>query len=166
MQVTLATHDQQPLIADLIEHYAHELSPLFNLQAGADGRYGYHALPSYWQQASRFPYLIKVDGEVAGFALVTRGSRISQDNEVHDMTEFFVLQQYRRRGVGARAAHAIWRRHPGRWEVRVLATNTPALRFWQAAIDGFTGGSTQPVRVEQAGKHWLVHAFDSAMNRV
>ena len=76
------------------------------------------------------------------------------------MAEFFVLKKYRRTGVGVKAARHIWCRYPGRWELRVLETNTPAQMFWQAAIGSFTGVATEPLHIEQAGKQRLCYVFD------
>ena len=160
VEVSPAAHDQEPVIANLFELYAYDLSQTFDLHVGPDGRYGYRSLPLYWQEASRFPFLIKLDGYLAGFALVSRGSVLSGDHEIWDVAEFFVMKKYRRMGVGAKATHDIWRRFPGRWEVRVLEANRPAQLFWQAAICSFTGVATQPVRVEQGGKQRLCFAFD------
>jgi predicted acetyltransferase len=162
VEVSLAAHDQEPVIANLFELYAYDLSQIFDLHIGPDGRYGYPSLPLYWKEASRFPLLIKVDGYLAGFALVSRGSLISGHRDIWDMAEFFVLKKYRRMGVGATATHDIWRRFSGRWEVRVVETNRPAQMFWQAAIHSFTGVAIQPVHVEQRGLQRLCFAFDCA----
>lgn len=108
----------------------------------------------------RATLLIKAEGHLAGFALVSRGSLLSGDRDVWDMAEFFVLKRYRRAGVGVKAAHEIWRRHPGRWEVRVLEANAPAQRFWQVAVDLFAGVAIQPVLVEQDGRPRRCYAFE------
>jgi predicted acetyltransferase len=160
VEVVSAPRDQESVLANLLELYAYDLSEVFNLYLRPDGRYGYEPLPLYWQEESRFPFLVKVDGYLAGLALISRGSLISGDSNIWDMAEFFVLRRYRRMGVGAAAAQEIWRRFPGSWEVRVLETNQPAQMFWQATIRAFTGVLTEPVRVEHGGKQRLLFAFD------
>ena len=159
--VSAASRDEEPVVANLFELYAYDLSGTFDLHVRSDGRYGYPSLPRYWQEASRSPLLIRLEDHLAGFALISRGSLISDDPDTWDLAEFFVMKRYRRTHVGARAAHDIWRRFAGRWEVRVLETNRPALMFWQATIASFTGAAAQPAPVQQGGKQRLCFAFTS-----
>ena len=51
-----------------------------------------------------------------------------------DVAEFFVVRGARRRGVGQRAARALFELFPGTWEVRVLRANERALAFWRSAV--------------------------------
>lgn len=162
VEVSTAAYDQKPVVENLFELYAYDLSDTFDLHLGPEGRYGYPSLSLYWTEATRFPLLIKVDEHLAGFALVSRGSVISGDPDVWDMAEFFVMKRYRRTRVGARAAHALWSRFKGRWEVRVVETNRPALMFWQSAIASFTEAATPPVSVQQGGRQRLCFAFSCA----
>jgi predicted acetyltransferase len=136
-----ATPSQAPLLANLLELYMHDLSAVFPVvRLGADGRFGYPPLPLYWSQPERrFPFLIRQDGRVAGFALVTRGSPASGDPEVLDVAEFFVIRQQRRTGVGRRAAFLLWDGMPGRWIVRASEGNPGAVPFWTATVAAYTG---------------------------
>ena len=126
-----------------------------------DGRFGYPGLSRYWQDESRHPFLVTVDGHLAGFALVARGSRVSGDPRVWDMAEFFILRGYRKRGVGAAVAQDLWRRFPGAWEVRVVENNGAARAFWSAAIPRFASSKTAESWAELYGKRWQVFSFVS-----
>ncbi|HYL98957.1 MAG TPA: GNAT family N-acetyltransferase, partial [Blastocatellia bacterium] len=99
-EVLPASFEQMPILANLLELYIHDFSELIDLKIGPDGRFGYPRLPLYWKEPNRYPFLIKVDGHWAGFALVSRGSQVSADEEVWDLAEFFVLRGYRRLGIG------------------------------------------------------------------
>src|SRR4051794_4867727 len=115
-EVTLvpAMEADRDLLAQLIELYAHDLSDVFRIVPGEDGRFGYQKLPLYWTEPDRrFPFLIRFGDRIAGFALVTRGSPMSQDPDVLDVAEFFVLKSYRRAGVGRAAAYQLWDRLRG-----------------------------------------------------
>ncbi|HXU44759.1 MAG TPA: GNAT family N-acetyltransferase [Thermoanaerobaculia bacterium] len=149
------------MLANLLELYSHDFSEYMDLELEADGRFGYPWLSLYWQEEGRFPFLVTVDGHLAGFALVARGSRIGGDPDVWDMAEFFIARGYRKRGIGAAVARDIWRRFPGVWEVRVMASNEPASAFWRAAVARFTGGRAEEKHVETLGKRWHVFSFDS-----
>jgi predicted acetyltransferase len=102
-----------------------------------------------------------VDGQLAGFALVSKGSRVSADPRVWDMAEFFVARGFRKRGIGAAAAHEVWRRFPGPWEVRVVESNRAALSFWEVAIGAFTHSKAEWVIAETQEGRWRVFSFVS-----
>lgn len=161
VEVRAATAGEAPVLANLLELYAHDFSEIMDLRLGADGRFGYPELPLYWRDAGRFPFLVRVDGELAGFVLVSKGSRVRADPRVWDVAEFFVARGYRKRGIGAAAAHEVWRRFPGRWEVRVIEKNQAALAFWRAAVASFTRAAAEPFVAETPGKRWQVFAFVS-----
>jgi predicted acetyltransferase len=161
VEILPAAVDQAPILANLLELYSHDFSEILYVKLGEDGRFGYYPLPLYWREPNRFPFLVKIDENLAGFALVCQGSRISADAEIWDMAEFFIVRGYRRCGAGMTVAHEVWRRFPGRWEVRVVEKNHGALAFWRRAVSEFTGAPTEPVLVEHEGKRSNVFSFSS-----
>jgi predicted acetyltransferase len=160
-----ATAADDTLLANLLELYIHDLSAAFpDVALGPDGRFGYPPLPRYWAEPDRrFAYLIRAEGRVAGFVLATRGSPAAVDPDVYDVAEFFVLRRDRRAGVGRRAAGLLWRRHPGRWVVRVSEANTGGLAFWRGVVAEAAGGRvTESTRAGGAAP-WRVLAFDTRL---
>jgi predicted acetyltransferase len=127
LDVSEAQLDDKPVVAHLLELYLHDFSELTDADVDANGQYGYRYLGSYWTDRDRRPFLIRVDGHWAGFALVRIGAP-------HDMAEFFVMRKYRRKGVGWHAAREILSRFPGEWQVRQMAANAAATAFWRRAI--------------------------------
>jgi predicted acetyltransferase len=165
IQLEPAQREQSPILANLLELYAHDFSEFLPLEIGPDGRFGYKSLPLYWSESNRHPFLIRFDGKLAGLALVKRGSEISDSQEVWDMAEFFVLRGCRRHRIGTLAAQEVWRRFPGLWEVRVMQSNPSATSFWKRAISDFIGESIQPVRIEKDGRFWQLYSFKSELVR-
>lgn len=162
VSLATATRADAPLLANLLELYLHDLSESFPIEVGADGRFGYELLPLYWSEAERrFPFLIRHGPRVAGFALVTRGSSASDDPLVLDVAEFFVLRQYRRRGVGREAAILLWNLVTGRWVVRVSEGNRRALAFWPGVIRDYTGGAFSETGHPGSPHAWRVFTFES-----
>jgi predicted acetyltransferase len=157
-ELILASRDQEAVLANLLQLYIYDFSELLGLDPGADGRFAYPHLPLYWSDPGRYAFLVKVDGELAGFVLVKTGSGW----DVLDMAEFFVMRRYRRSGLGTSIAHEVWRRLPGPWEVRVMEANVAARHFWEHAISSFTGLPAVPTRVEQDGKAWQLFSFESS----
>ncbi|HEX7828875.1 MAG TPA: GNAT family N-acetyltransferase [Thermoanaerobaculia bacterium] len=151
-------HDA-PLLANLLELYLHDLSEAFPIEPGADGRFGYERLPLYWTEPDRrFPLLIRSHERVVGFVFVTRGSPMSDDPDVWDIAEFFVLRRHRRDGVGRRAAFAVWDQFPGRWIVRVFDANRGAIPFWSRVIAEYAKGAFTLTERDR----WRVFSFLSS----
>ncbi|HAT4983991.1 TPA: GNAT family N-acetyltransferase [Serratia marcescens] len=110
---------QRPQLAAMLSDYLREL--------GADEAYPY--LPLYWREAGRYPYLILSDRQTAGFALVRR-----LDSATVEMAEFYIKPEWRRTGMGQRAARALFAQHPGGWLLSVSQDNPRGLAFWRSAI--------------------------------
>lgn len=161
IELIAATPDHEPVLANLVELYIHEFTEWIDLEIGPDGRFGYGQLPLYWIEPDRYPFLLEVDGKLAGFVLIRRGRSASGGEDVWDVAEFFILRRYRRRGLGIQAAHRIWRSFPGRWQIRVMEENKPGRRFWANAIAAFGGQPASPVQVEKDGQWWQVFTFSS-----
>jgi predicted acetyltransferase len=159
IEVLPASAEQSTILANLLELYAHDFSEFHDIDLGADGRFGYQSLSLYWSEPDRHPFLVKMDGKLAGLVLVKRGSEVSGDKTVWDMAEFFVIRGYRRQGIGTQIAHEVWRRFQGAWEVRVMQSNTSAYHFWARAIPAFTGEVIRPVCVEKDGESWTLFSF-------
>jgi predicted acetyltransferase len=98
------------------------------------GRFGSRAWHRrFWTPRGRRHFVVLVSGRLAGFALVRERAHFAGAG-VREISEFFVLRKYRRRGVGTRAARTLFARFPGRWEVAEVAWNVAAQRFWRQAI--------------------------------
>jgi predicted acetyltransferase len=161
IEVIPASPNQESILANLLELYAHDFSEFHDLELGEDGRFGYKQLALYWSEPNRYPFLVRMDGQLAGLVLVKRGSEISNNETVWDMAEFFVVRRYRRRGLGTKTAHEVWRRFQGLWEVRVMESNHSANQFWARAVSAFVGETIHSVGVEKRGQPWRVFSFES-----
>jgi len=72
--------------------------------------------------------------------MAAAASPIAGSEERRFLGAFFVARAYRRRGVGAVAAHQIFDRFPGRWQVLQIRANPAAQAFWRRVIGDYTGG--------------------------
>jgi predicted acetyltransferase len=161
VEVIPAAPQQEPIMANLLELYVHDFCEFRDLELGEDGRFGYPSLSLYWSEPDHHPFLIRMNGKLAGLALVKRAFGVSGSGAVWDMAEFFVIRGCRRVGIGTQAAHEVWTRFPGPWEVRVMQTNVSAERFWSDAISTFVGEVIHPVRIEYHGDCWSLFSFES-----
>lgn len=161
-----ATESDSGLLANLLELYIHDLSEAFAIEVGADGRFGYDRLPTYWAEPDRrFAYVIRNGAAIAGFALACVGSPLSDDPEVLDVAEFFVLRRHRRLGVGQHAAHLLWDTLPGNWIVRVSTGNPRGLAFWPAAIEAYAPGDWSVKSAPGNRLPWRVFSLRSRTHR-
>ena len=155
------------VLSNLLELYSHDLSDVFALEPGADGRFGYEKLPLYWSDPeNRFPFFIRAGTRLAGFALVTRGSPASDDLNDFDIAEFFVLRRHRRSGVGRRATFLLCDRFAARWIVRVSEGNHEGLQFWANVIAEYTSGTAVETTSSGSPHSWRVFSFNSANRRM
>lgn len=161
VELVPATRAEEPVLANLLELYAHDFSEFVDLAIGDDGRFHYPQLPLYWEDEGRVPFLVRVDAKLAGFVLVSKGSRITGDPSVWDMAEFFILRRYRRRQIGAAIARETWRRLPGPWEVRVRESNAAALAFWGKTLNGFTRSEVEGESMDVGGARRRIWSFVS-----
>ena len=161
VEIIPALSEQEPVLANLFELYAHDFSAFIDLELGADGRFGYEHLHLYWKESGRYPFLIKVNGRLAGFVFLRKGSQISGDEDIWDMTEFFIVRGYRRLGVGMKVAREVWKEFPGKWEVRVIDRNQKAMEFWGRAIGEFLHKTISPTPFKKNGVGCHVFSFES-----
>ncbi len=156
------------LLGNLMELYIHDLSAMFpQVKLGEDGRYGYPELPSYFAGGSaRCAFIIRHEGSIAGFALARQGSPASDDPNVLDVAEFFVLRPFRARGVGRAAAVLLWDRMPGSWTIRASASNPNAIGFWRHAVAAYAGQRATESERSIGGSQWVVLCFDSSSKAV
>ena len=123
--------DQVPVLRNLCQFYAYDFAELAGWDVPASGRFDDDIVEGCEPGGARHAFLLRVDGALAGFAIVDSCSCLDGDPAVFDMAEFFVARRYRRRGVGAAAAAAVLARFPGRWEIRQTTSNPGATAFWR-----------------------------------
>lgn len=135
MDTTLekVTFADRSTLASMMELYLYEFSVWENTNLNQHGLYGYPYLDYYFTEPKRFAYFIKVEGKLAGFALVCDYCYVREDDALF-MAEFFILKKYRNRGIGKKSAIDVIKKHPGKWELTLHPENKGAYPFWYAVI--------------------------------
>ena len=172
LEITSATDADYDVALNLARFYVYDMAEHAGWPFPDDGLFdiGDMFLP-YWGRPGReppwpahwrpFAFMIRIGGRPAGFALV---KQIGERPAIFDMAEFFIGRQHRRRGFGERAAHHLFDRFAGAWEVREMLTNMPAQAFWRRIIADYSGGDfvdTQEVFAAYGGKEFIVQRFRS-----
>jgi predicted acetyltransferase len=145
---------QAAVLRQLFELYCYDFSEHVPVKLKASGRFEVPLSDDWWTRDDHFPFFIRRGDELAGFALVRRGSRLSDARDVMDVAEFFVVRGARRTGLGARAVHDLFRKFPGNWEIRVRKSNTSAQAFWSRATETWLGARLPPEPYELDGAAW------------
>ena len=173
LEIIPVSEAEHRTLGDLARTYVHDMAVYAGWTCPADGLLQPGDwFATYWDAAAAartwppgwrgFAFLLRVDGQPGGFALV---KRLSAAPRTHDMGEFFVARKYRRKGAGAYVAKAMFERYRGRWEVREMPTNTGAQAFWRRIIGDFTGGAYEESREvfpAYQGAEFIVQRFESA----
>jgi predicted acetyltransferase len=116
-------------------------------------------LGAWFHNERSMPFVVLRDGEPAGFALVERTSMAPPGPQAtYRLTEFFVRQPQRRRGLGREAASLLFDRFEGRWLVTESTRNREAVAFWRNVIGGYTRGRYR----ERVAGGEIQHTFSSA----
>jgi predicted acetyltransferase len=147
------------LLRNLFEHYVHDMAEWFDIDTKADGSYSYNT--SWVWKNGCAAYLAKSGDSIAGFAITGSATEWLGDVGGCDMREFFVIRRYRRNGFGQRMATLLFRERPGKWLVRVLESNAPAVLFWRFVISSYSRGSYSEEARLVAGRRWLFFTFAS-----
>jgi predicted acetyltransferase len=168
VSVSEASTSQRRLIECLMQFYIYEfmwLEPSCSIHIEWDDQNRYPPfadLNRYWRIEGFHPLLIRVEGRLAGFALINTHSRHGERIELN-MAEFFVAREHRRRGVATEAVRLILVLYPGRWEIAVAEHNVAAKMFWSRTLAA-TPNVGRLVRLEGDGKRWRgpIWSFQSA----
>ena len=128
------------ILQNMLELYQHDASEYDGKDLDEHGRYGYRYLDYYWVEANRVPFLVRVDGKLAGFALVNE-HLIKTGEAGLSVAEIFIVRKYRRCGVGTTVARQLFDRFAATWEVRQEAGNIVAQAFWRKVINTYTAGN-------------------------
>jgi predicted acetyltransferase len=161
VELAPATNAEFPIVQNLGRLYVYDLSEFMGWPCPPSGLFGCRNLSEYWTEPGASPFVIRYDGELAGFALVNdKGNAPETD---YNMGEFFVLRKFRAQGVGTQAATLLFRRLLGLWEVMQLPPNKPAITFWRKVIGEYTEGDYTESRemVAHIGFDMIIQRFDS-----
>lgn len=134
MELIRVRETEKHILARLLELYEYEFSQFLGSDVDENGFYGYPYLDCYWNEPDRYAYFIKVNGALAGFAMVCGWCYAAKEPGTLSIAEFFVMHKYRRCGIGTKAATEVFHAHPGKWELCVHPSNTASHPFWESVI--------------------------------
>lgn len=156
VDVLSAGCEEKHVIKNMVVYYRYDLMPFIPTGEGSainshgviDGTAQTHEASvqdcdTWWENPDAlFPLLIRSDGMPVGLALVAKPPFALPDVD-YRLCEFFVLNRFRKRGIGMDAMEQVFRRFPGNWELEYLVANAPAAFFWRRVISQHAPGPVE-----------------------
>jgi len=162
---TPAGPEDHPRLLSLLQLYAYDFSEVLPLDVEDDGRFHLPSVSAKLVDPSNHAFVIRVDGRLAGFALVQTRSYLTGAADVFDMAELFVMRRYRRCGIGEQAATGLFDQFRGPWEVRQRAEHPAATAFWRRIIGRYTAGDFEERLIDDERWRGPIQRFHSARSR-
>lgn len=149
LELIAATRDDLPVVRSLSSYYIYDMSEQMGWRCPESGQFGgCDEFFGDWEAGRNAPFVIRADGELAGFA----GVKYNEEAQEHSIQEFFILRKFRRTGIGRETARRLFARFPGIWCVEMLCANAPAVAFWRAVTGAYAGEGG--VAAEQHDSPW------------
>jgi predicted acetyltransferase len=133
-----AQRDELQIIENLMQFYMYDFSEWLPLKLAGHGFFSIQPKIDYWRRPTTQPFLIHVDGELAGFVTVDDETRVA--GAQHNIGYFFIARRFRGQGIAQFVVSALLKRIPGQWQIFHINANLPAQRFWAGLIPELTGG--------------------------
>lgn len=96
----------------LLEKYLYEFSQWEKTDVNDKGLYGYEYLDCYFEEKTDFC-----------------------------LSEFFIMNKYRRKGYGKEAVFQVLNMHHGKWQLKRHPHNIGSVHFWNNVIAEYTKGN-------------------------
>ena len=129
---------------NLMQLYLHNISLSFPMDFDSNtGMYKYDNIEKYFENDNNKAFFILKENEIAGFML------IDLLNEKNIVQEMFILNNYKRKGVGKIAIDILFNKFKGNWEIRSLPCADIAEKFWISSVKNYTNDN---FNLEYVGK--------------
>lgn len=134
VRITLISEDRKQVLRNLVKMYCYEWSQYNGIDVDQNGDYAFeHELGRFFEKYKHYPYLVEIEGKPAGFVLVDTDICHYRESE-YAISEAFILHKYRKTGVGKQAVTEIFKRHRGKWEIKMHPKNMGAMDFWKNVV--------------------------------
>ena len=141
LRIVEAKKEDRNTLMNLLEKYLYEFSQWDLNEVDENGLYGYEYLDCYFEEERRYPYLLMVDDKIAGMVLVSDHPEVPEEDTDFCMSEFFIMNKYRRKGYGKEAVFKIFDMHRGKWQLKRHPHNLGSVTFWNKVVDEYMDGN-------------------------
>ncbi|MDR0569415.1 MAG: GNAT family N-acetyltransferase [Spirochaetaceae bacterium] len=133
--------EDRELLGDMPQKYQHEIRresfPAFAVDDAVS--IDFPNFDNYWNDSEYVPFFIKADGEIAGFVFVDKYFWVLSKAERHyNVSDIYVREEYRGKGIGKAAMLALLALFKGVWEVKPLCNSKKAETFWERTLKAYS----------------------------
>jgi predicted acetyltransferase len=132
------------LLENMMQLYLHDISINFPIDFDSTTCKYYYDLDSYFEKNIAF-FIENEKQEKLGFILIDLLSNTS-----FEISEMFILNNYKRQGIGEKAIKDIFKKYRGDWIVKAVPLSTVAEKFWNNVINNYTNGN---YNIDHIGKY-------------
>lgn len=132
LQVTPMKVEEKMILQNIYPLYLHDLSEYCDQEMREDGTYDIAFLDLFFEKEDLVPFLIRLNEWVVGFILIQKGTYAPSSGEDYYLSEFFILRNFRKRGLGREAVRKLFTQYPGTYLLGQLPNNLPAIHFWKS----------------------------------
>ena len=144
VDIRLAKKDDRKNLEKLMQLYLHELSLYYPAPFNTKTcEYEYDNLNKYFED--NYAYFVTDNDNIVGFILVD-----DNKNNNYEISEIFVLNNYKRQKIGSRAVTKIFDMYRGNWLIRAVPMSKNAESFWIDTVNKYTNGN---YKIEHTGKY-------------
>ena len=112
LKIIEAKKEDRDTVMNLLEKYLYEFSQWEKTDVNDKGLYGYEYLDCYFEEKTDFC-----------------------------LSDFFIMNKYRRKGYGKEAVFQVLNMHHGKWQLKRHPHNIGSVHFWNNVIAEYTKGN-------------------------
>ena len=149
IKVEKVAYRERKKMEKLLQLYLHDLSLYFPITFDSKVCEYEYDLDKYFDK--NYAYFIKSNDDILGFILVDDNL---EDN--YEISEMFVLNNYKRKKAGEEAVKKIFNIYKGNWTIKAVPLSKIAESFWIKTVNDYTKGN---FRLEHTGKYNRVELY-------
>ena len=136
IELKKVTIKERKKLENLLQLYLHDLSLLFSIPFNSTTCEYEYDLNKYFKDD--YAYFIKSDKDILGFILIDNNL-----NNNYEISEIFVLNNYKGKKVGETAVKKVFDLYKGNWTIKAVPLSPVAEAFWEKTISKYTNGNFQ-----------------------
>lgn len=134
-ELCVVREDEKNVLKNLWNLYAHDMSDYREtIEINEDGSFPFPDIDLYFSKSYLHPLLIRVNGKIAGFILISEPPYFKYKVD-YGIEEFFILRKYRRNGVGSAVINRIFDMYKGKYWYIILEKNQASRNLFKKILN-------------------------------
>lgn len=134
INLEIVTLEEKEKLKKLLQLYLHDLILYFSLPFNSViCEYNYN-IDKYF--SDNYAYFIKDNNNILGFILVD-----DNKNNNYEISEIFVLNNYKRNKIGKEAVTKVFNLYRGNWTIKAVPNSIIAESFWKNIVKEYTNNN-------------------------